>query len=37
MSKENRAKQEINLVLIVRYHNEDKCYDYLKELHFPMV
>ena len=31
-----KNKQDINLVnLIERYHNEDKCRDYLEELRFP--
>ena len=32
----NKPKQEINLIsLIERYHNEDKCHDYLEELRWP--
>jgi transposase-like protein/IS1 family transposase len=32
----NGKKQEINLInLIERYHNEDKCRDYLEELRWP--
>ncbi len=34
--KRNGTKQDVNLVnLIERYHNEDKCRDYLEELRWP--
>lgn len=34
--KNNGIKQDINLVnLIERYHNEEKCQDYLEQLRFP--
>jgi len=34
--KKNGTKQDVNLVnLIERYHNEDKCRDYLEELRWP--
>ena len=36
MNKKNGTKQDVNLVnLIERYHNEDKCRDYLEELRWP--
>ena len=36
MNKKNGVKQDIDLVsLIERYHNEDKCHDYLEELRWP--